>query len=68
MAELSKAEIQALGKSVNLTLTEPELTEISYHVNALLEAMECIAEPNLEKMEHIPVLFPPEFSKTKHPR
>ena len=65
MAELSKAEIQALGRSVNLTMTEPELTEISYHVNALLEAMESIGEPDLEKMEHIPVLFPPEVSKTK---
>lgn len=65
MAELSKAEIQALGKSVNLTMTEPELTEISYHVNALLEAIESIGEPDLENMEHIPVLFPPEVSKTK---
>lgn len=59
MPDMSKGEVKALAKSVRLTLKEPELTEVFYHFNALLEAIETIEEPGLEKMEHVPVIMPP---------
>ncbi|MBM3944000.1 MAG: hypothetical protein FJ317_00715 [SAR202 cluster bacterium] len=59
MSDLSKAEIQVLGKAVQLHINEPELTEVAYHANALLEAMEAIREPGLEAMEHVPIVVPP---------
>ncbi|MDA1189302.1 MAG: hypothetical protein O2854_06470 [Chloroflexi bacterium] len=62
MKELTVTEVQALAKAAGLDLTEPELTEASYHTNALLEAMENISEPGLKAMEHNPMLFPPAGS------
>jgi hypothetical protein len=59
MVDMSKGEVIALAKSVRLTLKEPELTEVSYHFNALSEAIEAIEEPGLEGMEHVPVILPP---------
>ncbi|MBM3949084.1 MAG: hypothetical protein FJ312_07580 [SAR202 cluster bacterium] len=59
MSDMSKNDVKALAKSVQLTLKEPELTEVAYHFNALLEAIETIEEPGLEAMEHVPVILLP---------
>ena len=39
MADLSKEDIQALGRAVGLDIQEPELTEVMYSLNALLESL-----------------------------
>jgi Asp-tRNA(Asn)/Glu-tRNA(Gln) amidotransferase C subunit len=59
MPDMSKSEVTTLAKAVSLTLKEPELTEVTYHFDALLEAIESIEEPGLETMEHVPVILLP---------
>jgi hypothetical protein len=43
MADLTKEEIHALG----LEIEDPELTEVMYSLNALLEALDQINPPGL---------------------
>ena len=45
MADLTNQEIHALGRSVGLDIQEPELTQVGYSLNAILEAMEGIEVP-----------------------
>ena len=45
MADLSKEDIQALGRAVGLDIQEPELTEVMYSLNALLESLDAINPP-----------------------
>ncbi len=40
MADLSKEEVKALGHAVGLEIKDPELTEVTYSINALLEALD----------------------------
>ena len=58
MTDLSNSEVRALARAVGLEIDEPELTEVSYHLNALLEAMDGIQEPGLEKVEPLPIVVP----------
>jgi hypothetical protein len=51
--------VRALAKAVGLKIDEPDLTEVSYHLNALLEAMDSIQEPGLQKVEPLPIVIPP---------
>ena len=37
MADLSKDEVQSLGRAVGLDIAEPLLTEVTYNLNALRE-------------------------------
>ena len=59
MTDLSNSEVRALAKAVGLEIDEPDLTEVSYHLNALLEAMDDIQEPGLQKVEPLPIVVPP---------
>ena len=45
MTDLSNQEIQALGRAVGLDIQEPELTQVAYSLNAILEAMAAIEAP-----------------------
>ena len=58
MADLSKDEIRALGHAVGLEIRDPELTEVTYSLNALLEALDAINPPGLENIEPLPILLP----------
>ena len=40
MADLSKEEVKAMGHAVGLEIEDPELTEVTYSLNALLEALD----------------------------
>ena len=61
MAELTNAEIQALGRSVGLDIQEPELTQVGYSLNAILEAMAAIEVPGANFVEPLPlIIFDPE--------
>ena len=58
MSGLGKSEIRALGKTVGLEIGEPELTEVYYNLNAILQAMEDIDVPELNTEEPLPIIIP----------
>ena len=58
MTDLSNQEIQALGGAVGLDIQEPELTQVSYSLNAILEAMAAIEAPGLNAVEPLPLNLP----------
>ena len=57
MAPLSKQQVQALGDAVNLRIEEPELTEVSHSINAILDSMDEINLPEANLIEPIPILI-----------
>lgn len=59
MADLTKEEVVALGHAVGLEIREPELAEVTYSLNALLEALDTINPPELENIEALPIILPP---------
>jgi hypothetical protein len=59
MQELTKEEVRGLGHAVGLEIQDPELTEVTYSLNALLEDLDHINPAGLEKVEPLPILLPP---------
>jgi Asp-tRNA(Asn)/Glu-tRNA(Gln) amidotransferase C subunit len=59
MIDLTTADIRALGHAVGLEIQDPELTEVTYSLNTLLQALEAINPPELENVEPLPIIFPP---------
>ena len=59
MADLTKDEIRAMGKAVGLDIQDPELTEVMYSLNALLESLYAINPPGLNEVEPLPIILPP---------
>ena len=59
MQELTKDEVRGLGHAVGLDIQDPELTEVTYSLNALLEDLDHINLPGLDKIEPLPILLPP---------
>ena len=59
MADLTKDEIRAMGKAVGLDIQDPELTEVMYSLNALLESLDAINPPGLNDVEPLPIILPP---------
>ena len=59
MADLNKDEIRAMGKAVGLDIQDPELTEVMYSLNALLESLDAIHPPGLNDVEPLPIILPP---------
>ena len=62
MADLTKDEIRAMGHAVGLEIQDPELTEVMYSLNALLEALDKITPPGLDSVEPLPIILPPTQS------
>ena len=60
MTDLSKDEIKAMGHAVGLEINEPDLTEVTYSLNALLESLEQINPPGLDSVEPLPIIIPPQ--------
>ncbi len=58
MADLTKEEVIALGHAVGLEIQDPDLTEVTYSLNALLEALDGINPPGLENVEPLPIILP----------
>jgi hypothetical protein len=48
-----------LGHAVGLEIQDPELTEVTHSLNALLEDLDQINPPGLDKVEPLPILLPP---------
>ena len=59
MADLTKDEVKALGHAVGLEIKDPELTEVTYSLNAILEALDEINPPGLADVEPLPIILPP---------
>jgi hypothetical protein len=58
MIDLSQDEVRALGHAVGLEIQAPELAEVTYSLNALLQALEAINPPGLETVEPLPIILP----------
>ena len=58
MEDLTDPEIQALGRAVGLDIQEPELTEVAYSLNAILEMMDEIEVPGVNAVEPLPLILP----------
>ena len=64
MADLSKDEVQSLGRAVGLDIDDPLLTEVAYNLNALRELLESVNPPGLDQAEPLPIVPPHE--RTSH--
>ena len=58
MPPLSNQEVQSLGNAVKLQIEEPELTEVTHSINAILDSMAEINLPETNAIEPIPILIP----------
>tara|TARA_B100001013_G_scaffold341549_1_gene266202 strand:- start:1870 stop:2058 length:189 start_codon:yes stop_codon:yes gene_type:complete len=58
MTPLSNQEVQSLGNAVKLQIEEPELTEVTHSINAILDSMAEINLPETNSIEPIPILIP----------
>jgi hypothetical protein len=58
MTDLTTDEVRAMGHAVGLDIQEPELTEVTYSLNALLGALDTINPPGLESVEPLPIILP----------
>ncbi len=58
MADLTNEEVKALGRAVGLKIEEPELQQVAYSLNAILEAMAAIDVPGMNDVEPLPLIFP----------
>ena len=59
MSDLTKEDVMALGRAVGLEIPDPELTEVTHSLNALLEALNEINPPGLDAVEPLPIIVPP---------
>lgn len=59
MDDLTKEQVTALGRAVGLDIKDPELTEVTYNINALLQALDDINPPGLDAIEPLPIVLPP---------
>ena len=57
MSDLTNDEIHALGRSVGLDIQEPELSQVGYSLNAILEAMAAIDVPEANLIEPLPLIL-----------
>ena len=58
MSPLSNEDIQAMGRAVDLDIQEPDLSQVAYSLNAMLDAMDGIDLPGLNSVEPIPIIPP----------
>lgn len=66
MSKLSNDEVVALARASDIVLTEPELTEVAHHLNAVIAAMEAIDEPGLNDLDPMPMprIWPPVITES----
>ena len=59
MPDLTKEEVRAMGHAVGLEIDDPDLTEVTISLNALLESLDAINPPGLDSVEPLPIILPP---------
>ena len=60
MSSLTNEDVLAIARAVDLKIHEPELTQVRYSLNAILEAMGQVDIPGLNSQEPIPIIPPQE--------
>ncbi len=63
MADLTIEQVRALGAAAGLDISDADLVEVSYSLNALLEALGEIEVPGLENVEPLAVRPPRDVSE-----
>ena len=56
MSELNEDEIRGLAKAVNIEIQDSDITDISYSLNAMLEAIESINPEGINAVEPLSVI------------
>ena len=51
MSELNEDEIRGLAKAVNIEIQDSDITDISYSLNAMLEAIDSINPEGINAVE-----------------
>ena len=59
MADLNDAELNALAKAAGIEIPPELLTEVGYSLNAILDALDQIEVPDLDRVEPLPIILPP---------
>lgn len=60
MSSLTNEEVLAIARAVDLEIHEPDLSQVRYSLNAILEAMDQVDIPDLNAQEPIPIIPPRE--------
>ena len=60
MSSLTNEEVLAIARAVDLEIHEPELTQVRYSLNAILEEMDKVDIPGLNTQEPLPIIPPQE--------
>ena len=58
MMDLSMQDMKALANAVGLDIPDPDLYEVTEVVNAVLEELDKVDIPGLEKVEPLPIILP----------
>ncbi|HJO60775.1 MAG: hypothetical protein QGE99_02790 [SAR202 cluster bacterium] len=56
MSELNEDEIRGLAKAVNIEIQNSDITDISYSLNAMLEAIDSINPEGINAVEPLSVI------------
>ena len=58
MADLTQEQVRAMGVAAGLNITDEDLIEVTYSLNAILETLGEINPPGLESVEPLPIYLP----------
>ena len=68
MPDLTKNEVQSLGKAVGIDLQEPHLSEVTYNINALKELLDDLNPPGIDQVEPLPIIHPYQMAEYEQKR
>ena len=60
MPELNEDEIRGLAKAVNIEIQDSDITDISYSLNAMLEAIDNINPEGINAVEPLSIILQKE--------
>ena len=60
MTDLSKDDVSAMGRAVGFNIEDPDLSEVTEVLNAIIESMDEINPHGLESVEPLPIILPKE--------
>ena len=58
MADLTEFEVQALAKASNVSIPKELLPEVTFNLNALMEALDNIEVPGIDRVEPLSIIIP----------
>ncbi len=60
MSELNDDEIRALAKSVDLDISDSDITDVNYSLNAMLQMSDSIKLEKISAVEPFPIIISKE--------